>query len=154
MARRDFSMVDYFNDLARDWKPLLTFQGSTEADFEDWQTRASEKFFELSGRTEAQHVEEVRRLASETVHTSLILRAVARTEKIEVTDEDLSRAIAGTAMQNDLSPEVLAQRLASEGRLGLIKFDILKRKALHFILEKAEIEEKPSTLQPTRPEAP
>jgi hypothetical protein len=49
MARRDFSMVDYFNTLARDWQPLLTFRGTTEADFEDWQTRASEKFFELLG---------------------------------------------------------------------------------------------------------
>jgi predicted esterase len=49
MARRDFSMVDYFNTLARDWQPLLSFRGTTQADFEDWQTRASEKFFELLG---------------------------------------------------------------------------------------------------------
>lgn len=114
----------------------------------------TEKFFEISGKSRTEHEEEIRRLATETIHTALILRAVARTENLSVSDEDLSRAIAGTALQNDLSPEVLAQRLAAEGRLGLIKFDLLKRKALQFILEKAEIEEKPSTLESTRPEAP
>jgi hypothetical protein len=42
-------MIDYFNRLAKDWEPLLTFKGTSEADFEDWQSRASEKFFELLG---------------------------------------------------------------------------------------------------------
>jgi predicted esterase len=49
MAHRNFSMVDYFNRVAKDWKPLLSFAGTSETEFEDWQARASEKFFELLG---------------------------------------------------------------------------------------------------------
>jgi hypothetical protein len=49
MAKRNFSMIDYFNKMAENWVPLLTFQGSTMAEFEDWQARASEKFFDLLG---------------------------------------------------------------------------------------------------------
>ncbi|NPV48466.1 MAG: prolyl oligopeptidase family serine peptidase [Armatimonadetes bacterium] len=49
MAKRNFSMIEYFNRIAADWEPLLTFKGTTLADFEDWQARASEKFFELLG---------------------------------------------------------------------------------------------------------
>lgn len=49
MAHRSFSMVEYFNRVAKDWKPLLSFGGTSQADFEDWQARASEKFFELLG---------------------------------------------------------------------------------------------------------
>ena len=49
MAKRNFSMVEYFNRIAKDWEPLLTFKGTTESDFEEWQTKASEKFFELLG---------------------------------------------------------------------------------------------------------
>lgn len=49
MAHRNFSMIEYFNRVAKDWKPLLSFQGTSQADFEDWQARASEKFFELLG---------------------------------------------------------------------------------------------------------
>ena len=49
MAKRNFSMIRYFNKMAEHWVPLLSFQGSTMAEFEDWQAKASEKFFELLG---------------------------------------------------------------------------------------------------------
>lgn len=49
MAKRNFSMIEYFNKLAENWVPLLSFQGTTLAEFEDWQARASEKFCELLG---------------------------------------------------------------------------------------------------------
>jgi len=49
MAKRNFSMIAYFNKMAENWTPLLTFRGSTLAEFEDWQAKASEKFFELLG---------------------------------------------------------------------------------------------------------
>ena len=49
MAKRNFSMVQYFNKIAKDWEPLMTFKGSTQTDFEEWQTKASEKYFELLG---------------------------------------------------------------------------------------------------------
>ena len=35
--------------MAEDWAPLLSFRGSSLAEFEDWQAKASEKFFELLG---------------------------------------------------------------------------------------------------------
>lgn len=49
MAKRNFSMINYFNKMAEHWVPLLTFQGSSLTEFEDWQAKASEKFFELLG---------------------------------------------------------------------------------------------------------
>jgi len=49
MAKRNFSMIEYFNKMAEHWVPLLSFQGSSLAEFEDWQAKASEKFFELLG---------------------------------------------------------------------------------------------------------
>ena len=49
MAKRNFSMIEYFNKMAEDWAPLLSFRGSSLAEFEDWQAKASEKFFELLG---------------------------------------------------------------------------------------------------------
>ena len=49
MANRNFSMVEYFNKRARDWKPLLSFRGKTEKDWRDWRRKARRKFFELLG---------------------------------------------------------------------------------------------------------
>jgi trigger factor len=99
-----------------------------------------EKFYEIAHTTPADHEKDLIEAARATVHSSLILRAVAIAEDLSVTQDELSYAIASTAVRNDTSPEVLAKRLAEEGRIGLVKFDLLKRKALHFVLEKAEIE--------------
>ena len=45
MAKRNFSMVDYFDKIAKDWQPLLRYESSTQEDFKDWQARDSEKYF-------------------------------------------------------------------------------------------------------------
>lgn len=49
MANRNFSMIDYFNRRAKDWKPLLSFQGRTKADWRKWRAKALRKYRELLG---------------------------------------------------------------------------------------------------------
>ena len=50
MAKRNFSMIEYFNKMAEDWQPELAFRGSTKEDFESWHKRAQAKYMELLGR--------------------------------------------------------------------------------------------------------
>lgn len=49
MAGRNFSMIGYFNAIAKDWEPELTFRGATREDWQEWREKASAKFFELLG---------------------------------------------------------------------------------------------------------
>lgn len=49
MARRNFSMIEYFNRIAAEWEPLLSFKGETRADFDEWHEVAHAKFMELLG---------------------------------------------------------------------------------------------------------
>ena len=49
MAKRNFSMVDYFNKIAKDWTPELSFQGKTKDDWAAWRAKAQKKYFELLG---------------------------------------------------------------------------------------------------------
>jgi hypothetical protein len=49
MARRNFSMIEYFNRIAAEWEPLLSFQGESRADFDEWHEVAHAKFMELLG---------------------------------------------------------------------------------------------------------
>ena len=49
MAGRNFSMIAYFNKRAKDWKPLLSFRGSTPEEWEQWRKEAHPKFVELLG---------------------------------------------------------------------------------------------------------
>jgi hypothetical protein len=50
MAKRNFSMVEYFNKIAEDWQPELAFRGSTREEFEQWHEEAYAKYMELLGR--------------------------------------------------------------------------------------------------------
>ncbi len=49
MARRNFSMIEYFNRRAEGWKPRLAFQGDTTAEWEVWRGQALDKLLEVLG---------------------------------------------------------------------------------------------------------
>ncbi len=49
MARRNFSMIEYFNRLAAQHTPELSFRGKTKQDWRTWRRKARKKFMELLG---------------------------------------------------------------------------------------------------------
>lgn len=49
MANRYFSMTAYWNEMAREFTPLLSFQGTSRADWLDWRNIAIERFKQLLG---------------------------------------------------------------------------------------------------------
>jgi len=49
MANRNFSMIEYFNRIAAEHKPLLSFNGRSNSDWKAWQKKAYAKFVELLG---------------------------------------------------------------------------------------------------------
>ena len=49
MAHRNFSMVDYINRRAKDWQPLLSFQGSTQDEWAQWREAAFARYIKLLG---------------------------------------------------------------------------------------------------------
>lgn len=49
MAHRNFSMIEYFDRRARDWRPWLSFQGSTKGEWRQWHETALAKYVELLG---------------------------------------------------------------------------------------------------------
>ena len=49
MARRNFSMIEYFNRRADSWTPRLAFRGETKADWEAWRGAALETLIDVLG---------------------------------------------------------------------------------------------------------
>ncbi|MFP4027394.1 MAG: alpha/beta hydrolase [Candidatus Brocadiia bacterium] len=49
MAERNFSMIEYFNRLAAEHVPEMSFQGETEQDWRDWREKGFPKLKELLG---------------------------------------------------------------------------------------------------------
>ena len=69
----------------------------------------------------------------------LALRAVAEAEGIECTDDDLTEEIDGVAARVGKSPEQVREQFERVGQLSAVRSDIRKRKALEWLLERAEV---------------
>ncbi|HXU08465.1 MAG TPA: hypothetical protein VN743_05675, partial [Blastocatellia bacterium] len=70
---------------------------------------------------------------------SFILDRIADTEKIEVSDEELSREIQQFAESVGQTEEALRARLTKDGRLDSIAEQVRHRKALDLVITSAEI---------------
>ncbi len=48
-SKRNFSMQTYWEKITEEWKPLLKFEGETQADWVAWRQEATARFLELLG---------------------------------------------------------------------------------------------------------
>lgn len=90
--------------------------------------------------------DQIHQNASETakreVKLQIILNRIAKEEKVEVTNEDLSRAVYGMAMQQRQRPEDLAKELRKDrSKVVQLQRQLMFAKALDKIVEAAEVEE-------------
>lgn len=95
--------------------------------------------------------EECRRVASQRVKGELILKRIAEKEGIEVTNEDLNRAVIMEAYRNRRDPKELASELSQDSeRLNKLQLDILYDKALTAVGKMASVTIKPELLERLR----
>jgi trigger factor len=91
--------------------------------------------------------------AMRALKADLILEAVARQEGVEVTAEDLQREIAATARQLGRDPKEVARLLERSGQIASLTGDIIRSKALDFLVESADVtSEDSSPVSTDRPE--
>ena len=69
----------------------------------------------------------------------LALRAVADAEGIECTEDDLTDELDGVAARVGQTADEVRARFERVGRLSAVRSDIRKRKALEWLLERAEV---------------
>lgn len=98
-----------------------------------------EQFLELSGRTGEELQAEIRAEAARDVRADLALRALADAEDIEVTDEELDRAVEEIAEQAGSDPNEVRRRLDRSGRLAAVRSGRRKEKALSWLLDHVEL---------------
>ncbi len=82
---------------------------------------------------------ELRSVAERDVRGNLILRKVAETEKIEISDEEIDRAVRELAAGGNESPAALKTRLTRNGGLARLQSSRLNQKALDFIYHNATV---------------
>ncbi len=85
--------------------------------------------------------EEVRDEDVRAIKTFFLVREIAKKEKIYVTEGEVNRAVQAMAAEQRVPPEQLKSQLDSRGILQEIRFDLLERKVLDYLREKAELVE-------------
>lgn len=82
---------------------------------------------------------EARQEAEKRVRIFFILEAVARQQKIFVTESDLEEAIRSLAAQHNTTPEAVKKHYEEHNLLGDLRLGILERRVRDFLRENAKI---------------
>jgi trigger factor len=80
-------------------------------------------------------------LAKKRVRSSLFLEAVAKQERLSVSEEGLNEEVRSLASVLNQEPTAFREMLSREGRLEGIERRLLERKALDFLYERANVVE-------------
>jgi trigger factor len=96
-----------------------------------------DQYLEAIGQTSDDVEADLRAQSERAVKAQLVLEAVADAEDMEASDEEVEAEIQRQAQRVGRDPEEVRRALA-EGRAGVISGDILRSKALAFMVEHAE----------------
>ena len=96
-----------------------------------------EQYLEALGQTSEDVEADLRAQAERAVKAQLVLEAIARAEGFEAGEEEIEAELQRQAARANLEPEQVRQAL-SDGQGGVIAGDILRSKALAFMVEHAE----------------
>jgi trigger factor len=98
-----------------------------------------DQYLAMTGADPETFSQELRDTATSGVKVDLALRAVAEAEGIECTDEDLSDELEGVASRVGQTADEVRERFERVGQISAVRSDIRKRKALEWLLERAEV---------------
>lgn len=98
-----------------------------------------DQYLAMTGTAPEAFSEELRDTATAAVKVDLALRAVAEAETIECTEDDLTDELDGVAERVGQPVEEVRERFERVGQISAVRSDIRKRKALEWLLERAEV---------------
>ena len=97
-----------------------------------------EQYMQYSGIDMKQLRERQHEAAVENVKTDLVLDAIAKAENIQVSMEDVDSELSAIASQHGATLEDVKKIIKSNGTMGLLLANILRRKAAHVIIDSAK----------------
>lgn len=97
-----------------------------------------EMYMQYTGMDMAKIRENQRPVAEENVKTDLVLDAIAKAENIQVDMADVDAEIAAIASQHGATVEEVKKIISSNGTMGLLLANILRRKAAHVVIDSAK----------------
>jgi trigger factor len=99
---------------------------------------APEAYLKMQDRSREDVIDEARPDAEQQLKREAVLAAVAEAEGIEVSDGELIESLAHAAEHEGVKPAKLLERLRSSGRDGLLREDLMLRKAADVLADSAK----------------
>ena len=97
-----------------------------------------EMYMQYTGMDMAKIRENQRATAAENVKTDLVLDAIAKAENIQVSMEDVDAELSAIAAQHGATLDEVKNIIKSNGNMGLLLANILRRKAAHVVIDNAK----------------
>jgi trigger factor len=99
-----------------------------------------DQYAETGGQTELEIRRDIRIDAAASVKAELLLEELARREDLQIEDQDLGREIAMVAARSERDPKEVADQLVKSNQLGALVADVLRRKALDYLVDHVAVE--------------
>lgn len=103
------------------------------------QGMSAEEYFAGSQNSSEQFAADLQAAATKAVKVDLALRAVAESEQLTCSEDELDEEIAQVAEQVKQKPARVRAQFERGGQLAAIRSDVQKRKAFDWLLESVEI---------------
>ncbi len=107
-----------------------------------------EQFFQFSGQSPDDFMATIKQQADQSARMDLALRAIAKQEGLEVSEEEVDEELANAADQYDRTPEELKAQFIESGNLAALKADLLKSKTVDWLTERAKVVDEDGQLVP------
>jgi trigger factor len=96
-----------------------------------------EMYLQISGRDEAEIIEQGKGDAEQALRREAVLAAIVEAEGVKPTDEEVMEAVESAASAEQTSAKKLYERLKNAGRLEQLENDLAQRKALDLVADSA-----------------
>ena len=103
-----------------------------------------ESYFSQTGQTEEQVTSDLRAQSERNVAAQMILEEVGKREGLSASEEEVAEELAEHAKALGREPDELRGQMEASGRIGALSADIIRRKALDLIVERADIKDEAS----------
>jgi trigger factor len=95
-------------------------------------------FLQMQGKTRDELIEETKPDAERELKREAVVTAIAEIEGIEVSEEEMVKALEHSAEHERTTPEKLLERLRKNGRDAMIREDLRAQKAIELVVDSAK----------------
>lgn len=143
-AAREGAIVDKVGENAEVEIPEAMIKGEVENMVRDFDNRLRaqgmnlDMFLGFSGQSVDDLRAQMQGDAEKRVRNNLVLEAIAKAEKIEVTQDEINKELNDMAEAYKRTPEEIRNILAANGSLGSLNEEILIRKTVQFLVDNSK----------------